>query len=103
MSISAFRETSFPSGRDKLLIGPARAGGSHGRPDALAPPELPDALDWPERVLVGESVIGPRLAVARLKDAACQPSPVAPTSRDSVNPVYSDLRPGESLNHSPSA
>src|SRR5436309_1566595 len=67
MSISAFRETSFPSGRDKLLIGPARAGGSHGGPDALAPPELPEALDWPERVPVWESVHGPRLAGFALK------------------------------------
>src|SRR5437667_9808921 len=78
MSISAFRETSFPSGRDKLLIGPARAGGSHGGPDALAPPELPEALDWPERVPVWESVHGPRLAVPRLEDAACQPRPDGP-------------------------
>src|SRR5207247_10360945 len=62
MSISAFRETSFPPGRDKLLIGPARAGGSHGGPDALAAPELPSAPDWPERLPATDSLPRPPLA-----------------------------------------
>src|SRR5438034_1194769 len=103
MSISAFRETSFPSGRDKLLIGPARAGGSHGGPDALAPPELPEALDWPERVPVWESVHGPRLAVPRLEDAACQPRPDGPPRRDGDSSVPLDRPPGGSMGRSPSA
>src|SRR5438132_866744 len=82
MSISASGETSFPSGRDNLLIQTALAGGSHGCPDALAPPELLEALDRSKRVAVRESVHGPRVAVPRPEDAPGEPFPNRSPRRD---------------------
>src|SRR5207244_8129584 len=94
MSISASGERSFPSGRDNLLIQTALAGGSHGCPDALAPPELPEALDRSKRVAVRESVHGPRVAVPRPEDAPGEPLPNGSPRRDGDVHVALDLPPG---------
>src|SRR2546425_557496 len=50
MSISASRETSFPPGRDKLLIRTARAGGPHGCADSLASSRFPPVVGRTIRV-----------------------------------------------------
>src|SRR5438128_9443285 len=75
MSISASWETLSAAWRGNVLIRAGGARASLGSADPVAPSELPETLDWSERIAIREPVHRDRAAVPRGEGTSRKPGP----------------------------